>query len=70
MSSRPSLSLLIALSVIPLAAHALPKPDRGTAPDSKLYDYGVMGPPATPEIVAAANASVTTPLPPGPFAAT
>ncbi len=50
------------------AAGAIPpqKPDRGTAPDSKLYDYGVMGPAATPAIVAAADAAVTPPMAPGP----
>ncbi len=62
-----ALTVLLALSVPALAA---PKPDRGGAPDSKLYDYGVMGPPATPAIVAAADAAVTKPMPPGPFAAT
>ncbi len=36
-------------------------------PDSKLYDYGVMGPNATPEIVAAADKAVTKPMAPGPF---
>ncbi|HEY1092704.1 MAG TPA: alpha-L-fucosidase [Burkholderiaceae bacterium] len=41
------------------------QPERGSVPPSKLYDYGVMGPPATPEIVAAALAA-TGPLPPGP----
>jgi alpha-L-fucosidase len=62
--------LLIALAVtvaLPFSAAALPKPDRGDVPDSKLYDYGVMGPPATPEIVAAADAAVTKPMPSGPF---
>jgi alpha-L-fucosidase len=53
-----------------LTAAALPKPDRGGAPESKLYDYGVMGPPATPAIVAAADAAVTKPMPEGPFAPT
>jgi alpha-L-fucosidase len=48
----------------------LPKPDRGSVPESKLYDYGVMGPPATAAIVAAADAAVTKPLPAGPFAPT
>jgi alpha-L-fucosidase len=66
----PALRLfLLGLSSTALA-FALPKPDRGGVPDNNLYDYGVMGPPATPEIVADANAAVTTPLPPGPFAAT
>ena len=45
----------------------LPQPGGGGVPDSKLYDYGVMGPPATPAIVAAADAAVTTPMPDGPF---
>src|SRR4051794_20962209 len=48
----------------------LPKPDRGGVPESKLYDYGVMGPPATPDIVAAADRAVTKSLPAGPFAPT
>ncbi|MFT4091391.1 MAG: alpha-L-fucosidase [Asticcacaulis sp.] len=50
-----------------VAAAELPKPDRGGVPENKLYDYGVMGPPATPEIVANANAALTTPMPEGPF---
>ncbi len=58
------------LSAGELHAEPLPKPDRGGAPDSKLYDYGIMGPPATPTIVAAADTAVTTPLPKGPFNAT
>ncbi len=45
----------------------LPRPDRGGAPESRLYDYGVMGPPATPAIVAAADAAVTNPMPKGLF---
>jgi len=49
------------------AATTLPKPDAGGVPNSKLYDYGVMGPPATKAIVAAADAAVTKPMPPGPF---
>jgi alpha-L-fucosidase len=48
----------------------LPKPDRNGVPESKLYDYGVMGPPATPAIVAAADRAVIKPLPAGPFAPT
>jgi len=63
----PTLALLLSMS---LTATALPKPDRGSAPASKLYDYGVMGPPATPEIVAAADAAVTKPMAPGPVAPT
>lgn len=68
-SSRAVVTLLLALA-LNVHAVALPKPDRGSAPESKLYDYGVMGPPATPEIVAAADAAVTKPIPAGPFAAT
>lgn len=56
-----------ALSAAGLAlAIELPRPDRLGAPDSKLYDYGVMGPPATPQIVDAAVAALRTPLPAGP----
>jgi len=61
----PSMALLLAMT---LTAAALPKPDRGSVPPSKLYDYGVMGPPATPQIVAAADAAVTKPMAPGPMA--
>lgn len=52
------------------AAESPPRPDSGGAPASELYDYGGMGPPATREIVAAADAAVTLPDPPGPFRAT
>lgn len=71
MKALPLLPLLPILLVLGLPAGAtpLPKPDRGGVPESKLYDYGVMGPPATPAIVAAANAALATPLPPGPFQA-
>jgi alpha-L-fucosidase len=34
------------------------------------YDYGVMGPAATPAIVATAGLAIAKPLPPGPFAPT
>jgi alpha-L-fucosidase len=63
---------LLVLLTCSLAVHAapLPKPERGGVPASTLYDYGVMGPPATAAIVAAANAALTTGLPPGPFKAT
>ncbi len=50
-------------------AETVPLPDRGSAPPCKLYDYGVMGPPATPAIVAKADAAVTTPMPAGPVTA-
>ena len=59
--------VLLAASPKLNAQDRLPKPARGSAPPSKLYDYGVMGPPATPTIVAAALAAVTNPLPAGPF---
>ena len=63
--------LFLLMIVAPaLLGVTLPKPDRGSAPESRVYDYGVMGPPATPAIVAAADAAVTKPMPPGPFAAT
>ncbi|MDL2357028.1 MAG: alpha-L-fucosidase [Pseudomonadota bacterium] len=62
--------LLVLLAIaLPAGADTLPKPDRGSVPASSLYDYGVMGPPATPAIVAAADAAVKTALPPGPFRA-
>ena len=64
---RQPLTILLALS---FPAFAAPKPDRGGVPDSKLYDYGVMGPPATPAIVAAAEKGITMPMPSGPFEAT
>jgi alpha-L-fucosidase len=35
--------------------------------DTGPFDYGVMGPPATSAIVAAADKAVRKPLPPGPF---
>jgi alpha-L-fucosidase len=69
-SCRATLAVLFALGLPVLSIAALPKPDRGSAPDSKLYDYGVMGPPATAAIVAAADAAVTTPLPKGPVVPT
>jgi alpha-L-fucosidase len=63
------LLLLLALALPASAATQLPKPDRGGVPESTLFDYGGMGPPATPAIVAAANAAVATALPPGPYRA-
>jgi alpha-L-fucosidase len=62
--------ILITITATALTAAALPRPDRGSAPASKLYDYGVMGPPATPAIVTAADAAVTKPMAPGPVAPT
>jgi len=70
--SRPTLLAITGLLAgTTLHAQQRPlKPERGDAPDSKLYDFGGMGPNATPEIVAAADRAVTTPMAPGPFAAT
>ena len=73
--SRLSLSTFLFLLLVlmlfavksTLLSDELPKPDRDGVPESKLYDYGGMGPPATPEIVSAADAAVTTPMAPGPF---
>ena len=53
-----------------LAAESSPLPDPGGVPQSKLYDYGVMSPPATADIVAGAVAAVDKPMAPGPFQAT
>ncbi|HEX8302657.1 alpha-L-fucosidase [Sphingomonas sp.] len=64
--------LALAFAALPAlaCAQSLPKPDRGGVPDSELYDYGVMGPPATPAIVEAARAAVALPPVKGPFAPT
>lgn len=61
---------LFAANPAPHVYERLPEPSRDGVPPSRLYDYGVMGPPATPAIVAAALDAVTNPLPPGPFKAT
>ncbi len=45
----------------------LPLPDRMGVTNTGPYDYGVMGPPATPAIVAAADQAVAKRMPPGPF---
>lgn len=44
----------------------LPNPDMGGVEKSELYDYGVMGPSATPLIVEAASRQITRPLADGP----
>ncbi len=44
-----------------------PKPDRMGVNNTGRYDYGVMGPPATPAIVEAAARAVAKPVPAGPF---
>lgn len=63
-------SVLLALALaLPAAASPLPKPDRGGVPESRLFDYGVMGPPATAAIVAAAEAAAPGAMPSGPFEA-
>ncbi len=64
--------LLLAAGLVAGAAHAekVARPDRGGVPvtdANKMYDYGEMGPPATADIVAKADAAVTTPMPAGPF---
>jgi alpha-L-fucosidase len=46
------------------------RPDRFGVTNTGPYDYGVMGPPATPAIVAAALRAVVKALPAGPFAPT
>ncbi len=60
---------LAALCAGAASAETLPLPDRGGVPESKLYDYGVMGPPASAAVVARADAAVTTPMAPGPVTA-
>jgi len=47
-----------------------PKPDRMGVVNTGPYDYGVMGPAATPAIVDAAARAITKPMPAGPFAPT
>ncbi len=46
------------------------RPDRMGVTNTGPYDYGVMGPAATPAIVEAALKAVVKPIPPGPFAPT
>ena len=45
-----------------------PRPDRNGVTNTGPYDYGGMGPAATPDVVAAALLKVAKPIPPGPFA--
>jgi len=58
--------------LFPAVAVELPKPDRNgvTTAIAGPYDYGVMGPPATNEIVAAADKAVTKPMAKGPIVPT
>jgi len=67
MTRREVNALLLSLAGA-AAAQELPRPDRMGVTNTGPYDYGVMGPPATPAIVAAAEKAVTTPMPAGPFA--
>lgn len=62
--------LLLALICAAVAQDQLPRPDRMGIVNTGPYDYGVMGPPATPAVVAAALQAVAKPLPRGPFTAT
>jgi len=62
-----TLAAWLALASYGHAATVLPKPDPMGVPSSKIYDYGVMGPPASPERVEAALQAVAKPLPAGPF---
>lgn len=55
---------------LPAQAAELPKPDRFGVPENKLFDYGVMGPPASPAVVAAAVSAIQTPMASGPVAPT
>jgi alpha-L-fucosidase len=67
----PRTAVALAAVALGLAAQdPLPRPDRMGVTNTGPYDYGVMGPPATPAIVAAADQAVAKPLPPGPFAPT
>jgi len=65
-------SLVFGAAMVAPCAHSapLPVPDRGGVPETKLFDYGVMGPPATPAIVAAASKAVTLPIADQPVAPT
>ncbi len=64
------LTIATLCGVLTLAAQAPPRPDRMGVTNTGPYDYGVMGPPATPAIVAAADKAVAAPMPKGPFAPT
>jgi alpha-L-fucosidase len=59
--------MLRLLLLLCLLAQDLPRPDRMGVTNTGPYDYGVMGPPATPAIVEAAHKAITTPMPDGPF---
>jgi alpha-L-fucosidase len=59
--------VLCRLLVLCFLAQELPRPDRMGVTSTGPYDYGVMGPPATSAIVAAADQAVVRPIPDGPF---
>jgi alpha-L-fucosidase len=59
-----------ALLACSATAQELPRPDRMGVGNTGPYDYGGMGPPATPAIVDAARKAVAKPMPEGPFAPT
>jgi alpha-L-fucosidase len=69
MTAKTALILFAALSLglSGPAQDQLPRPDRMGVTNTGPYDYGVMGPPATPAIAAAADKSVAKPMPNGPF---
>ncbi len=66
---KTALTLVVGLALAwsGRAQDQLARPDRGGVTNTGPYDYGVMGPPATPAIVAAADQGVTKPMPNGPF---
>jgi len=66
----PKALLLFAMCLLLVAQDPIehpPKPDRMGVTNTGRYDYGVMGPPATPAIVDAAVRAITKPSSPGPF---
>jgi alpha-L-fucosidase len=58
--------LVPALALGFAAQGQLPLPDRMGVTSTGPYDYGAMGPPATPAIVEATNRAATRPMPAGP----
>jgi alpha-L-fucosidase len=64
---RPLPIVLVAVALGAWAQNP-PRPDRMGVVNTGPYDYGVMGPPATPAIVSAADRAVKKPLPFRPFA--
>jgi alpha-L-fucosidase len=73
MNMRSSLSVAFLVTLRCLAQDPVehpPRPDRNGVVNTGPYDYGGMGPAATPAIVEAAERAVAKPIPPGPFAPT